>query len=141
MHQVLRRVRAYGIGKRAQTEEDFHRICEAEGIEVIWSKEKFSFYFTMLGHHFIVLPNRRRGLKLLFAMFHELGHYFAHVGDEPQAAFLSDAHTKDEAEADAIALIALMPVADIKSNAFFDGSRFGGHLYNERVRLHFLFRI
>lgn len=141
MHQILRRVQAYGIGTRAQTEEDFHRICETEGIEVIWSREKFSFYFTMLDHHFIVLPKRRRGLKLLFAMFHELGHYFAHAGSDPQVAFLSDAHTRDEAEADAVALVALMPKHEIMSNAFFDGSRYGGHLYNERVRLHFLFGI
>ena len=141
MKLLLRGVEAYGIGKQAQTEEDFHRIAEAEGIEVIWSKEKFSFYFTMLGHHFIVLPKRRHGLKLLFAMFHEFGHYFAHVGDDPQVAFLSDAHTKDEAEADAVALVALMPKHEIMSNAFFDGSRFGGQLYNERVRLHFLYGI
>jgi Zn-dependent peptidase ImmA (M78 family) len=142
MKHLLKGLERYGIGHRALSENDFHRICENEGIEIIWSREKFSFYFTLMGHHFIVLPKRRRGLRLLFAMFHELGHYFMHVGNDPEAAWLDMGHhTRDEAEADAIALIALMPVKDLWKNAFFDDSRYGGHLYNERLRLYFLYGI
>jgi Zn-dependent peptidase ImmA (M78 family) len=130
----------YGIGSRPMTEDDFYRICEHEGIEVLQSPEKFSFYFTMLDHHFIVLPKRRKGLKLIYAMFHELGHFAMHVGSEPNAAFLNG-HSKDEAEADAIALIAMVPRSKLKELAFLDGSRFGHHLYNERLRLFFLYDI
>jgi Zn-dependent peptidase ImmA (M78 family) len=130
----------YGIGERPMTDDDFYRICETEEIEVLQSPEKFSFYFTMLGEHFIVLPKRRKGLKLLHAMFHELGHYAMHVGNEPGAAFLNG-HSKDEAEADAIALIAMIPKSKLKEMAFLDGTRYGAHLYNERLRLFFLYDI
>jgi Zn-dependent peptidase ImmA (M78 family) len=140
MNQTLRALERYGIGDRAMTDEDFYRICEAEGIEVILSPEKFSFYFTLMGQHFIVLPKRRRGLKLTFAMYHELGHYFVHVGTEPDVAWL-DGHSRNEAEADAIALVALMPKHMLKELAFLDGSRYGSHLYNERIRLYFLYGI
>jgi Zn-dependent peptidase ImmA (M78 family) len=140
MKHVLNRLERYGIGSRILTDEDFYRICEEEGIEVIQSAEKFSFYFTMLGEHFIVLPKRRRGLRLLHAMFHELGHYFMHVGNAPEVAWL-DGHSRDEAEADAIALIAMMPRTKLKELAWLDGSRYGSHLWNERLRLFFLYDI
>lgn len=140
MKHLLNRLEFHGIGTRALTEDDFYKICDAEGIEVLQSPEKFSFYFTMLDEHFIVLPKRRHGLRLLFAMFHELGHYFMHVGDEPAAAFLNG-HTRDEIEADAIALIAIVPKSKIKQMAWLDGSRYGSHLYNERLRLFFLYDI
>src|SRR3954451_9622736 len=105
MKLLLNRLeKRYGLGSRPMLEEDFYLICENEGIEVLQSPEKFSFYFTMLDEHFIVLPKRRKGLKLLYAMFHELGHFAMHVGTEPEAAFLSG-HGKYEAEADATALI------------------------------------
>jgi Zn-dependent peptidase ImmA (M78 family) len=130
----------YGIGSRPMAEEDFYGICEKEGIEILQSPEKFSFYFTMLDEHFIVLPKRRKGLRLLHAMFHELGHYAMHVGQEPEAAFLNG-HGKYEAEADAIALIAMIPKSRLKEMAFLDGSRYGNHLYQERLRLFFLYDI
>ena len=140
MKHILNRLERYGIGVRAMVEEDFYRICEQEGIEILHSPEKFSFYFTMLGQHFIVLPKRRKGLRLLHAMLHELGHYFMHVGTEPDAAFLNG-HGRNEAEADAISLVAMIPRSKLKEMAFLDGSRFGAHLYNERLRLFFLYDI
>ncbi|MBC7901507.1 MAG: ImmA/IrrE family metallo-endopeptidase [Saprospiraceae bacterium] len=106
-----------------------------------WSQKKYSFYFSALGHSCIVLPKRKKGLRLLFAMFHELGHHFARVGDEPAAAFEGMCNGKAEPEADAIALVAMMPIDMLKEMAFFDGSRYGGKLYNERLRLFFLYGI
>lgn len=141
MKLLIQGLERHGIGSRAQSEADFHRICEREGITLIYSSEKFSFYFSLLGRHFIVLPKRKHGLRLLFTMFHELGHYFAHVGEGPSAAFEGLTHSKDEIEADAIALVALMPIADLQTNAFFDNSRYGTHLYNERIRLFFIYGI
>lgn len=124
------------------TEADFFEICEIEGIEIIWSADKFAFYFTMLGEHFIVLPKRKRGLRLLFAMFHELGHYFAHSGDEPETAFLGDPHSRNELEADAVALIALVPYSEIDNAAKELGeTRYGDRLWRERKRIAFLYGI
>jgi Zn-dependent peptidase ImmA (M78 family) len=141
MRLLLKELENYGVGKRPLTEADFFEICEIEGIEIIWSKEKFAFYFTLCGEHFIVLPKRKKGIKMLFAMFHELGHYFMHSGEEPEAAFLGLHHTKDEAEADAIALVAIMPKHTLRDPTFLDSGRFGSHLYNERLRLYFLYDI
>ena len=141
MKNLLKNLEPHGIGIRPLTEEDFWSICEKENIEVIWSPEKFSFYFSVLGRKFITLPKRKRGLRLLYAMFHELGHALASPGLEVDAAFLSAAHTKDEAEADAIALVAMIPKHKIKEMAFLDNSRFGGKLWNERLRLWFIYDI
>jgi hypothetical protein len=140
MQKLLQKLEQYGFGRRPLTEFDFYDICRLEDIEIIWSDEKFAFYFTLCGEHFIVLPKRKRGLRMLFAMFHELGHYAMHVGDRPDAAFLAG-HGKHEAEADAVALIALMPKGQLRELAWLDGSRYGSHLYNERLRLFFLYNI
>lgn len=141
MKLLLEKLASIGVGTRPMTEEDFFANCEANGVEVIWSDKKYSFYFTLLNEHFIVLPKRLRGLKLLFAMWHEYAHFVAHVGNEPQALFNDLADGKDEAEADAAALVAIAPKHMLKDVAFFDGSRYGAHLYNERLRLFFLYDI
>jgi len=125
------------------TEEDFYRICEAEGIEIVWSDKKFSFYLCdpEFDIYCITLPKRRKGLRLLRDMFHELGHHFMHIGNDPAAAFSGLTDDRDELEADAIALVAMIPKHMLKEMAFLDGSRFGDHLYNERIRLFFLYGI
>jgi hypothetical protein len=73
MKLLLKKLEHYGLGKRPLTEDDFYNICTIEDIEIIWSDEKFAFYFALEGRHFIVLPKRKKGIRLLFAMFHELG--------------------------------------------------------------------
>lgn len=141
MNLLLKKLEHYGLGKRPLTEDDFYNICTIEDIEIIWSDHKFAFYFSLQGRHFIVLPKRKKGLKLLFAMFHELGHYAAHVGDHPDAAFHGLTHDKNELEADAVALIAIMPRAMLTELEYLDGSRYGSQLWKERMRLHFLYGI
>lgn len=146
MKHLLTRLEKYGIGTRAQTENDFFAICEAEKISIEWSKERVSFYLAVpeFDIRIICLPKMRHGLKLLFAMYHELGHHFTHAGKEPIAAFHgleTDPHDRCETEADAIALVALMPKSQLQTHAFFDGSRYGGKLYNDRTRLFFLYDI
>lgn len=131
----------FGVGQKAFTEDDFFRLCEAENVSIIWSPEKFSFYFNVLDRGFIVLPKRKKGLKLLFSMLHEWAHHKLHGGSEPVALWEGMLHTKNEAEADAIALVALIPKDKMSDMAFLDGSRFGAHLWNERMRLYFLYDI
>lgn len=131
----------YGIGKHPITEQDCYRIAETEGIEIIWSEKKYSFYFHALGEHCIVLPKRKRGLHLLYDFLHELGHYFAHAGEDVAASF-AIGHTKDEFEADVIALVALIPKHQIQRFASEYGqTRFGDKLWRERCRLYFLYGI
>lgn len=131
----------YGFGERQLNEEDFYAICEQEGIEVIWSQKKYSFYFHVLDKHCIVLPKRKRGLPLLFAMYHELGHYLLHIGDDMAASFLNG-KGKDELEADAVALIALIPKHRISEMAAeFGLTRYGDKLWRERCKLYFLYDV
>lgn len=139
MKNLISSMRRYGIGGRPQTLDDFYCICEAENIEVIHTG-KIPFYFTMQGQKFINLPKRRKGLRQLREAFHELGHALISAGDAPEAAFFIG-HTKDEAEADAIALVALIPKSEALTNPFLDDSRYASHLANERLKLLFLYDI
>lgn len=144
MKYLLTRLERHGIGSRALTEDDFWQIAESESIAVIFSDEKFAFSFTMLGRKFIVLPRRRQGLKMLFSMFHELGHMLLMNGKAPSFAFQGLRHCdndKEEAEADAIALVALIPKDRLSEMAAMDGTRYGDRLWRERCRLYFLYDI
>ena len=114
MRHMATGLQRYGIGSRTFNENDFWRICADEDVEVFWSKKRFPMYFTVPADDLrvIVLPDRLIGIRLLFVMFHELAHHWLHGGDEPCIAFLGGSDRKCEAEADAIALLALMPHAD-----------------------------
>lgn len=140
MKLLFSRLTRAGFNRRRLTETDFYQICEAEGIEVIWSDRKYSFFLSILGERCIVLPKRLKGVKMLFSAFHELGHALAHVGQEPSVLWLGMPHSKDEVEADAVALIALMPI-ESDWMEILDGTRYARRLYDDRCRLHFLYGI
>lgn len=146
MKTTLKRLLAYGIGVRSLSESDFYKICKQLNITVIHSKEKFAFSFTMMGQQFIVLPLRKKGLQWLFTALHELAHILAgHVQHKPRVAFYgleTQYHDKNESEADAIALVALIPKEQIQELAAeFGQTRFGNKLWQERCRLFFLYGI
>ncbi len=143
MKLLLNALKQHGIGVRAQTEDDFWRICESEQIKVEWTAENCSFYLAIpeLSIRIICLPKRRKGLRLLFAMFHELGHHFAHTGKEPIAAFEGNCDSKDEFEADAVAMISIIPRNQIEELAAMDGTRFGDRIWRERCQLWFLYGV
>lgn len=128
------------MGRRAMTEDDFWRVCHENDIEVFWSAKGFPFYFTVPADDLrvIALPARLSGLRLLFVQFHELAHFWRHGGDEPCIAFLGDSDRKCEAEADAIATIALMPTVDFVIEEFSD-PRFIAKLREDRYQLHRLY--
>lgn len=134
-------MRPHGVGSRPLGEDDFYRICEKENIGIIWSDEKFSFTFTDGELQFIVLPKRERGLKLLFSAFHELAHCIAHAGETPAVMWQGFFNDKNEAEADAAALVALIPLSHLGRVDFLDGSRIARKIYNERLRIYFLYGI
>jgi len=138
MKLLLSRLRELGLGESPFTDEQFFTACELLDTTVIWSDKKFAFYFTVAGEHFIVLPKRLRGLRLLFAMAHELSHRILHIGQPYAVNFHGQEDTKDELEADSMALVMMIPKERIRDMAFLDGSRYGSHLWNERVRLYFL---
>jgi Zn-dependent peptidase ImmA (M78 family) len=143
MHFLLSKVKKYKINVRPQTENDFHSICEAEGIEVIWSNDKFSWYMTIEHEPFIVLPKRKRGIKLLFDMFHELGHHFAHYGEAPNQVFFHGLKDdKYEFEADAFATVAICPITVLKGEIEFEeDSRFARKVRKDRDKLYFYYQV
>lgn len=141
MQHFPKSLERYGIGSRIITEKDCFAIAEQEGIEVEWSDKKYSFYFSVLGYSCIVLPKRKKGHQLLFAFLHELAHHFLHAGDEVSASFL-DGHAKDELEADAIALIAMIPRHKLRDAAEeFGHTRASNKIWQDRCRLFFLYGI
>lgn len=116
------------------TEDDAYRTCEKERVEIFWSKERFPFYFTVPDDdlRIIVMPQRLSGIELRFAFYHELSHHFLHGGDEPCVAFYGGRDKKCEAEADAVALIALFPT--LNDSPLFC-NEFTQELWAARLRL------
>jgi Zn-dependent peptidase ImmA (M78 family) len=143
----LEKLAKYGFNKRPLTEADFYKICEAERIEVIERSDVSNiFYMTVLGEPSIVLGNSRkhRGIKRLFAMFHELAHHFLHPGDDIEEVFffgISD--SKEEFEADSLATIALIPEKNIGKPEILEHSpkAFAKKIYDDRIRLKFIYKI
>jgi Zn-dependent peptidase ImmA (M78 family) len=143
MKLLLDGLKKHGIGRRAMGEEDFWKICTEDDIEVFWSRRRFPMYFTVPADDLraIILPKRLNGSRLLFVMFHELAHHWLHGGDEPCVAFLGGSDVKCEAEADAIALIALMPGPELHVEITGDDRRFMQKLWHDRQRLSFLYGV
>lgn len=141
----LDKLTRYGFNSRALTEQDFYAICEAENIEVMEMYVSASFYMKVLGESIIVINKRLKGLKRLFAMYHELSHHFLHGGRdaETQALFFGLNESRNEVEADAMALIALIPLKALSNFDFLDENptRYAKKLFKERQRLWFLYGV
>lgn len=144
MNLSLEKLSKYGFNQKALTERDFYRICEMEGVEVIEDPRVTNiFYMTFEGRPFIVLGNstKHRGVKRLFAMFHELAHHFLHSQRHAANAFYFGlVESKQEFEADAFAAIALIPARDLGKPEILDEypRGFARKIYNDRIRLGFL---
>ena len=77
-------------------------------------------------------------------MFHELSHHFLHGGrDKTQAYFLGLLETKNEFEADALAVIALIPLSALKSFDFLEENpnRYAKKIYKDRQKVYFLYGV
>jgi hypothetical protein len=142
MKTILSNLRPYGYGVRPLGEVDLHRICDQERIRIVWSDDEFAFSISEVDWWAIVIPKRLKGLPLLFAAFHEIAHLLGgHAGETPCVMWNGFFDDKNEAEADAMALIALIPLSHLNRQEFLDGSRIAKKLWNERLRLYFLYGI
>ncbi|MGB7069159.1 MAG: ImmA/IrrE family metallo-endopeptidase [Pyrinomonadaceae bacterium] len=97
--------------KKPLTEEDFYYLCARSGIVV---KEMplvtNGFYYRVLGGNYIAIDSRLEPRKKLFVMFHEFAHFLLHSPDSGVAAgFHGVGKSRNETEADAFALCALIP--------------------------------
>jgi Zn-dependent peptidase ImmA (M78 family) len=143
MNTHIQELSRFGLNSRPLGEKDFYAVCADQGIAVV--EADTSFYLVADGIQPVIAIDRRlRGLKRLFAMFHELGHHFAHTGDDaPVALFHGLVSTREEAEADAIALMALIPLAALGSHDFLEENptKYAKKLYDEREKLYFLYGV
>ena len=147
MKLFLDKYKHLGLNEFVWTDDYIDRVVEGEGIEIINSSGKFSWYMTVENEPFIVLPRRLKGLRRTFALLHELGHHFRHYGETPNQAFFHGLHdvqdAKDEAEADAFALVALIPLDKIDSFDFLEEhpNRYARKLFEDRKKLKFLYGV
>jgi Zn-dependent peptidase ImmA (M78 family) len=132
---TISRLAKNGFNTRRMTEADFFRICETEHITVKFETVDTSFYFAILGRKFITLPNHFTGLQRLFAMYHELGHYFLHQRPV-QALFYDRCEGPQEEEADSFAAIALYPYPELLLEGFNDPTdTFERGIYRRRIMI------
>lgn len=144
MRSFIEKYAHLGVNREFLTESDFLHICESEGIEIIETAGRFSWYMTVENQPFIVLPRRLRGLRRLFAAFHELAHHFRHYGHAPNQVFFHGLTSdKEEFEADGFATVCLVPKAALESYDFLEDhpNRFARQLFKNRQKLEFLYGV
>jgi Zn-dependent peptidase ImmA (M78 family) len=140
----LEKLTIFGFNQRILTEDDFHKICDCERITVLEMDVSSSFYMSVAGQAFIVLSKKLKGLKKTFVEFHELAHHFLHGERNTTSAFYFNLlDSKNEFEADALALIALLPISSLSSFDFLEEhpNRYARKLYKDRQRLNFLYGV
>lgn len=101
-----------GWNERPLDEADFHRICRRFKITVTEMPLRVSgFYYRVKGHDFIAIDSRLEGSQKLVVMFHELAHFLFHTPESGATASFNGIgrKTRQESEADAFALCAVIP--------------------------------
>lgn len=131
---------ARGWNRRAFTEKDFFRICkklkvfvyEEDSEDMEWE----GFYFVDEGVPTIVINGKLKGLKRLWAMFHELGHHLLHT---PETCFFSEnTYDKAQSEANIFAAIALIPEKTVRQMPLwelYDLDEFSAKLFQIRLEV------
>jgi Zn-dependent peptidase ImmA (M78 family) len=112
----LRRV-VPDLNKRSFTLTDFYRICLREKVKVHEMPLRVpGFYMTDRGKAHIYLNSSLRGVEFLLAALHELGHHFLHAPPMKTVAYFYrlPPNSKKELEAQAFALVALIPDSLLK---------------------------
>jgi len=101
-----------GWNERPLNDADFYRLCRRFKITVEELPLRVEgFYYCVLGRHFIAVDSRLPDRKKIFVMFHELAHYLLHAPNHNETASYHGVGraTRKELEADAFALVALIP--------------------------------
>lgn len=143
MQFVRDKVKKLNIGwnERPLGEDDFYRICRRLKVSVIEMPLRTGgFYYRVMGRDYIAIDSRLSGAKKLLVQFHELAHFLLHT---PESGATANFHgvgrkTRQESEADAFALCALIPKTRLAQRTpdelIADG--ISPETLSERVRLH-----
>ncbi|MBK6725533.1 MAG: ImmA/IrrE family metallo-endopeptidase [Acidobacteria bacterium] len=125
-----------GWNERPLTEVDFYRICKRFKITVEEMPLRVSgFYYRVLGRDFIAIDSRLTGNERLMVLFHELAHFLFHTPETGESANFHriGRKTRQEKEADAFALCALMPTNSLATLEQSD--QLSSEIIRERLKL------
>lgn len=103
-----------GFNKRKLLYTDFETICQTENITTWQDKIPWEgWYFKKNSYNFIIINRSLPDGNKLFTAFHELGHYFTHVGKQNGNGGRPGwwRQKKMELQADIIAAVALAPTS------------------------------
>lgn len=118
------------FNEKPLTENDFWQICEREQIQVVETNLVVNgFYYEGQKRKIICLNKALQGLAWLESAFHELAHYFLHAPPP---------HDRQEREARAIALIAILPRTDLEktgTDGLDEYSEYAGRIVAERFEV------
>ena len=114
MNFITDKLAKYGWNERELNEEDFHLICEKEGIVVFeFEMRRNGMYGVCEDVPVILLNKKLRGIRKLEVAFHEVGHHFFH---SPSLCLFSRNMTRrHQLEAQAVAVVALIPYHRIET--------------------------
>jgi Zn-dependent peptidase ImmA (M78 family) len=117
------------FNEQALTEKDFWLLCEKENIRVVEANLIVDgFYYCDGRRPHIFLNSALRGVFWLENAFHEIAHHFLHTPPRCQ---------RQETEARAIALIAILPRSQLEKAASEadEFSEYAERILHERVQI------
>jgi len=109
---LLTKFAPLGWNEHAFTAADFARLCRKEKIKVFDLPLVVpGFFLVCKGQRAIYLNSKSRGLWRLYSGLHELAHHYLHAPVETTSAFFFGLkpNTREEIEAEAFAVVALLP--------------------------------
>ena len=127
------------FNRRPLTERDFIKGCQSLGITIGWANMPVlrGFHTNINGQITIFLDRKLKGPELLFVAFHELAHAVLHESRDPVSVnFFNQSESDQEEEADAVALLALIPTKHARHLRPEDAEHpFWGMVSEKRVSL------
>ena len=124
MKQIYKRLRkAFPfLGTRAATEEDILTFLADHRVQVVRTPFiKNAAYVVYDGVDFIFINDKLRGVRMMYRLCHELGHFLFHAPTQSRYGVeFFDIHWKkrNECEAEAVAALLLLPLKDVKEVQF-----------------------
>jgi Predicted Zn peptidase len=128
------------FNRRALTERMFFKICAEYNISVgfVDIPTLLGFHTNINGKLSIFLDKNLKGYEFLFIAFHELAHALLHESTEPvSVSFYNQFETRHEAEAEAVALVALFPTRRLKEleDELIYADEFAAFLIKKRLEI------
>lgn len=114
MHFLLAKFQRLGWNTKIFSPEDFYRLCRRERPRVRVHEIPLQvpgFLMVIKGVPHIYINDHLRGVAWLKVALHELGHYYLHTPPDAYSSsfYMVTPHTKEEHEAEAFALVAMIP--------------------------------